>query len=199
MQQSAATRRDYEIPTVLPSNHITSENSIINNAWSHVRSTTKPKTVIPARLFSKYVTAVPTNWIIDQIEAIILSVKSIYFIYIYPMPAVFGNRCCSCGMALSSGHPRFPHRPPSCTRRLLPRIHRRRWVWESDSRRPTRWWRKRATSPRGLLSPALCAWSSPRFVGISAIPSPARWSTSVATNQQIYGKQWIRLLCTKNS
>lgn len=61
MQQSDATRRDYEIPTVLPSNHITSENSIINNAWSHVRSTTKPKTVIPARLFSKYVTVVPTN------------------------------------------------------------------------------------------------------------------------------------------
>lgn len=45
------------MPIVFPSSHITSENSIINSACSHVRSTTKPNTVIPARLFSKYVTA----------------------------------------------------------------------------------------------------------------------------------------------
>jgi hypothetical protein len=50
-----------DMPIVFPSSHITSENSIINSACSHVRSTTKPNTVIPARLFSKYVTA-KTPW-----------------------------------------------------------------------------------------------------------------------------------------
>ena len=46
-----------EMPTVLPSSHMTSENSIMKSACSHARSTTKPYTVIPARLFSRYVTA----------------------------------------------------------------------------------------------------------------------------------------------
>lgn len=44
------------MPTVFPRSHMTSENSIMNSACSHVLSTTKPNTVIPARLFSRYVT-----------------------------------------------------------------------------------------------------------------------------------------------
>jgi hypothetical protein len=46
----------HEIPTVFPSSHMTRENSIMKSAWSHARSTTKPYTVMPARLFSRYVT-----------------------------------------------------------------------------------------------------------------------------------------------
>ncbi|BAS79310.1 Os02g0566450 [Oryza sativa Japonica Group] len=42
------------MPTVFPSSHMTRENSIMNSACSHVRSTTKPYTVMPARLFSRY-------------------------------------------------------------------------------------------------------------------------------------------------
>jgi hypothetical protein len=45
-----------DMPIVFPRSHITSENSIMNSACRHVLSTTKPNTVIPAWLVSKYVT-----------------------------------------------------------------------------------------------------------------------------------------------
>lgn len=49
---------DYEMPlTVFPNNHRTNENSIINNMCSVVLSNVNPYIVMPALLFSKYVTA----------------------------------------------------------------------------------------------------------------------------------------------
>lgn len=45
-----------EIPMVFPSNQRTKDNSIPNMVWSVVLSNVNPYTVIPALLFSKYVT-----------------------------------------------------------------------------------------------------------------------------------------------
>lgn len=54
--------KSQEMPTVFPKSHRKSTTSSMKMVWSHALSMVKPKMVIPALLFSRYVT--------DTIEAV---------------------------------------------------------------------------------------------------------------------------------